>query len=174
MTRKPGIYLTSIIALMLAGFLIPAGAHAIEVKKELNMGGGGGGGGGQMMQGPAPKNPLSPAQQKALQEQVANDSEQSMDEESEKKSSGQTYVDLEHASYSYLPSNKSGGLTVQAKLTAPEMKARKSDPTKSSPTGKKKALVFSYKVDGAKFTATEPPKWEDVDTGDKDKAAAKK
>ena len=123
------------------------------------------------MQGPAPKNPLSTAQQKALQEQVANDSDQFLAEESEKKSSGQPYVDLEHAAYSYLPSNKDGGLSIAAKLTAPELKARKSDPSKSSPTGKKKALVFNYKVDGSKFTSTEPPKWEDVETGEK---AAKK
>jgi hypothetical protein len=173
MMRKRGVYLTSIVAFMFAAFLISASAHAIEVKKDLNMGGGGGGGGGQTMQGPAPKNPLSAAQQKALQQQVADDSDQFVAEESEKKSSGQPYVDLERAAYSYLPSNKGGGMTIEAKLTAPELKARKSDPTKSSPTGKKKSLVFNYKVDGAKFTSTEPPKWEDVDTGDKDKAAKK-
>ena len=160
---------------MLAGFLLPASVRAIEVKKDLNMGGGGGGGGGgQMTQGPAPKNPLSPTQQKALLQQVTDDSDQFVGQESEKKSSGQPYVDLEHAAFSYLPSNKGGGMTVEAKLTAPELKARKSDPSKSSPTGKKKALVFDYKVDGNKFASTGEPKWEDVDTGDKDKAAAKK
>ena len=172
MTRKPGICLTSIVALMLTAFLIPATVHAIEVKKELNMGGGGGGGGGgQMMQGPAPKNPLSSAQQKALFDQVANDSDQYLGQESEKKSSGQLYVDLEHAAFSYVPK----GGTVDAKLTGTEYKPKKSDPAaKGSPTGKKKALVFSYKVDGSKFTSTGEPKWEDVDTGDQGKAAAKK
>ena len=172
MTRKPGVFLTSIVPLMLAAFLIPAIAHAIEVKKDLNVGGGGGGGGGgQMMQGPAPKNPLSTAQQKTLFETVANDSDQFLGQESEKKSSGQPYVDLEHAAFSYVPK----GGTVEAKLTGTEYKPKKSDPAaKGTPTGKKKALVFTYKVDGSKFASTGEPKWEDVDSGDQGKAAAKK
>lgn len=171
MTRKAGVYPNFVVAVLLATFLIPASAHAIEVKKSLNMGGGGGGGGGQMMQGPAPKNPLTQAQQKALFDQVANDSDQYLGQESEKKSSGQPYVDLEHAAFSYVPK----GGTVDAKLTGAEYKPKKSDPAaKGSPTGKKKALVFSYKVEGSKFTSSGEPKWEDVDSGDQGKAAAKK
>jgi hypothetical protein len=171
MTRKSGVFLTSIVSLMLAAFLIPAIAHAIEVKKDLNVGGGGGGGGGgQMMQGPAPKNPLSTAQQKTLFDTVANDSDQFLGQESEKKSSGQPYVDLEHAAFSYVPK----GGTVEAKLTGAEYKPKKSDPAaKGTPTGKKKALVFTYKVDGNKFASTGDPKWEDVDSGDQGKAAKK-
>jgi len=169
MVAKPSVYRILSITLLLAAFLVPARTHAIEVKKDLNVGGGGGGG-GTVGGGPAPKNPLSAAQQKALQEAVANDSDQFLAEESEKKSSGQPYVDLERAAYSYMPTTKGGGLSVEAKLTGNELKPRKSDPSKSSPTGKKKALVFDYKVDGSKFTATDPPKWQDVETA----AAAKK
>ncbi len=161
MTAKPSAYRTWSIVLLLAAFLVPASAHAIEVKKMISTGGGGGGGGGPAMSGQAPKNPLSPAQQKALFDTVASDSDQFLAQESEKKSSGELYVDLDKATFNYVPK----GGTVEAKLTAPEMKPKKSDPTsKGTPTGKKKALVFNYKVDGTKFTATEPPKWEDVET----------
>jgi hypothetical protein len=173
MTAKPSTYRVIGITLLLAAFLVPASAHAIEVKKSLNMGGGGGGasgGGGPAMQGPAPKNPLSNAQQKALFDTVANDSDQFLAQESEKKSSGEPYVDLEKAQFSYMPK---GGGNVEATLTGPEMKAKKSDPSKSSPTGNKKQLVFEYKADGSKFTSTKPPEWKDV-AADKDKAAAKK
>lgn len=168
MAAKPSVYRILSITLLLAAFLVPASVRAIEVKKDLNVGGGGGGGGGTVGGGPAPKNPLSTAQQKALFDTVASDSDQFVAEESEKKSSGQPYVDLDHAAFSYVP--KSGGTAIEAKLTGAELKARKSDPTKSSATGKKKALVFEYKVSGTQFTASEPPKWEDVDTG----TAAKK
>src|ERR1700676_120821 len=87
-------------ALFVGALLMPARAGAIEVKKHLpggetapGSGGGGGGGGGG---GSAP-NPMSKAQQQALQDAVANDSEQYLGQESEKKSSGEAYVDLEHA-----------------------------------------------------------------------------
>lgn len=171
MTDEPSARKIFAIALLLTAFLVPASAGAIEVKKELNVGGGGQGGGGPVQSGPAPKNPLSQAQQKALFDAVANDSDQFLAQESEKKSSGEPYVDLEKAAFSYMPK---GSGAVEAKLTGSELKPRKSDPTKGTPTGKKKALVFDYKFEGTKFTASEPPKWEDVDTGsDKEKAAKK-
>ena len=52
-------------------------------------GGGGRGGGGS-----AP-NPMSKAQQQALQDAVANDSEVYLGQESEKKASGEPYVDID-------------------------------------------------------------------------------
>ncbi len=62
-------------ALFVCALLLPSRAGAIEVKKHLpggeSSGGGGGGGGGG---GSAP-NPMSKAQQQALQDAVANDSE---------------------------------------------------------------------------------------------------
>jgi hypothetical protein len=170
MTHKPSACRVFAIAVLLTAFLVPASANAIEVKKELNVGGGGApSGSGPVQSGPAPKNPLSQAQQKALFDAVASDSDQFLAQESEKKSSGEPYVDLEKAAFSYMPK---GGGAVEAKLTGSEYKPKKSDPTKGTPTGKKKALVFDYKVEGTKFTSSEPPKWEDVDTGS-DKAAKK-
>lgn len=169
MLAKPSAYRSIAAIVVLAGFLVPAIAGAIEVKKKLDSGGGGGGPSGPAQSGPAPKNPLSPAQQKALQESVMNDSDQFLSQESEKKNSGEPYVDLEHAAFSYIPSNKDGGVTVKAKLTGTEYKAKKGAESsgKGSPTGKKRALVFDYKVEGSKIVASEPPKWEDVETAKK-------
>lgn len=153
----------AIAGVALCAVMAPAGAGAIEVKKEMNMGGGGGAGAAAPVSaGPSMHNPLSSAQQKALQDVIASDSDPFLDQESEKKSSGQPYVDLEHAAFSYIPTNKGGGLSVVAKLTAPEYKLAKNGTGKGRATGNKKALVFNYKVDGTKFIASEPAKWEDV------------
>ena len=150
-----------IAALTLGAILAPAGARAIEVKKELNTGGGGGGA-APMAPGPSMHNPLTPAQQKALQDAVATDSDPFLDQESDKKTSGEPYVDLEHAAFSYIPSNKGGGVTVVAKLTGGEYKLAKGGTGRGRSTGKKKVLIFNYKLDGSKFVASEPAKWEDV------------
>jgi hypothetical protein len=147
---------------MLAAFLAPAGAHAIMVKKEINTGGGGGGG-PAVAAAPSERNPLNKAQQQALQQAVAGDSDPFLDQESEKKSEGKEYVDLEHAKFSYLPSRKGGALMIQAKLTASEYKPNKSDlAARGRSTGKSRALVFNYKVEGNKMVSTGDPTWEDV------------
>jgi len=166
MTCRTGV-LTAALKLAIAGIalcavLAPALAGAIEVKKDMNMGGGGGGAAAPVSAGPSMHNPLTPGQQKALQDVIASDSDPFLDQESEKKSSGQPYVDLEHAAFSYIPTNKGGGLTVIAKLTGSEYKLAKNGTGKGRATGNKKALVFNYKVDGTKFVASEPAKWEDV------------
>ena len=138
-------------ALFVGALLIPSRAGAIEVKKHLPAGqsapsGGGGGGGGS-----AP-NPMSKAQQQALQDVVANDSEQYLGQESEKKASGEPYVDLEHAKPHIFPS----GSSVTVKLQADSYKA------KGKKSGDQKALVMKYKADGNKYVLDGDPKWEDV------------
>jgi len=136
--------------LFVGALLIPSRAGAIEVKKHLPGGesapAGGGGGGGS-----AP-NPMSKAQQQALQDAVANDSEQYLDQESEKKSTGEAYVDLEHAKPHIFPSG--GSVTVKLQADAYKPKGKKS--------GDQKALVFKYKADGNKYVLDGDPKWEDV------------
>jgi hypothetical protein len=149
MMRKGFVILAA--ALFVGALLIPSRAGAIEVKKHLPVGagapaGGGGGGGGS-----AP-NPMSKAQQQALQDAVATDSEQYLDQESEKKSSGDAYVDLEHAKPHIFPS----GTSVTVKLQADSYKA------KGKKSGDQKALVFKYKADGNKYVLDGDPKWEDV------------
>jgi hypothetical protein len=89
---------SKLVAILAAGIfvtalMLPSRAGAIEVKKMI--GGGdsapsGEGGGG----GPAAPNPMSKAQQQALQDAVANDSDAFVGQESEKKSSGDAYVDF--------------------------------------------------------------------------------
>jgi hypothetical protein len=142
------------------------GAGAIEVKKSLYGGGGGpapSGGGGE---GPPQSNPLTPAVQKKLFDAVQSDSESYVGAESEKKSTGEEYVDLENAKLKYFPQNSGGKVQVKAKLEAPEYKASKSG--KSKPTGKRKALVFTYGVAAGNISPVGQPAWEDV--GDKSAA----
>jgi hypothetical protein len=139
------------VALFVCALLIPSRAGAIEVKKLMPGGesapsGGGGGGGGS-----AP-NPMSKAQQQALSDAVSNDSEQFVDQESEKKSSGEAYVDLEHAKPHIFPSG--GNVTV--KLQAASYKA------KGKKTGQEKSLVFKYKAKGSSYVLDGDPTWEDT------------
>jgi hypothetical protein len=140
-------------ALFASALLIPLRAGAIEVKKLLPGGdsapsGGGGAGGG----GASAPNPMSKAQQQALQDAVANDSEQYVGQESEKKASGEPYVDLEHAKPHIFPTG--GNVTV--KLQADSFKA------KGKKSGQQKALVMKYKAKGNNYVLDGDPTWEDV------------
>jgi len=126
----------SAAALLACALLLPTRAGAIEVKNSLYGSGGGGGasaGGGANPSGGGGSS-MGKAQQQALQEAVASDSEQYVDQESEKKSSGQGYVDLANAKPRIFPN--AGGVTV--KLEAAEYKG------KGKKTGNEKALVFKY------------------------------
>jgi hypothetical protein len=139
--------------LFVAALMMPSRAGAIEVKKHMlggdsaPSGGGGGGGGG----GSAP-NPMSKAQQQALQDAVANDSEAFLGQESEKKASGEAYVDLEHAKPHIFPS----GSRVTVKLQADSYKA------KGKKTGDQKSLVMKYKASGNNYVLDGDPTWEDA------------
>lgn len=174
MAAKPSTTL-AVAGVMIAALLVAGSARAIEVKKSLYTSGAGAGAGGPGPGGPSggppPPNPLNAAQRQALQDAVASDSEQSLGEESEKKSSGQTYVDLDHAKFSYMPTTSE----VTAKLSAPECKGKKgSTPTSCTPTGTQKSLVFKYKIAGSKLSPAEPPKWEETAAADAAKTAKKK
>jgi hypothetical protein len=158
MMRKGLLVLT---AMFFAGtFLIPRIAGAIEVKKHM-MGGDSGPAPvqqGPVQEGPAPRNSMTKGQQSALQDALANDSEPFVGQESEKKSSGEPYIDLEHAKFSYMP----GSGSVTAKLIAPEYKRSKNGSGKGTATGNQKALVFKYKMNGNTLTPEGEPKWEDA------------
>jgi hypothetical protein len=161
----------AVVALMVAAILAPNRARAIEVKKDLYNNSGPA---GPSAPGPAKENPIPAAQRQALSDTIASESDSYVSDESEKKSSGQTYVDLEHAKFMYLPTMKEGHWTVLAKLQAPEYTPSKSGAGKGKPTGKQKVLVFNYRLDGSKWTEVEQPKWEDVDTNAPASAAAHK
>jgi len=138
--------------MFVCALMVPSKAGAIEVKKMMGGGesapSGGGGGGGA----PAAKNPMNKAQQQALSDAVSNDSEQYVDQESEKKSSGGAYVDLEHAKPHIFPS--ASGVTVKLEATAYGAKGKK--------TGQQKSLVFKYKPKGSGYALDGEPTWEDV------------
>jgi len=164
MAAKPCTALV-VAGLIVAAVLAPNSARAIEVKKDLYKNGGpavpGAAGQGAVS---GKGNPIPKAQQAALNDTVANESESYLDDESEKKASGKTYVDIEHAKPMYLPTMKEGKWTVAAKLQAAEYTPSKTGEGKGRPTGKQKVLVFNYRLDGSKWTEVEPPKWQDADT----------
>jgi len=143
--------------------------HAIEVKKDLYSGGGGSaaGGGGTVTRA----NPLTPALQKKLIDTVESESESYVGDESEKKASGQIYVDLENGKLKYFPQNSGGKVQVSAKLEGKEYKGPAEGTGKGKATGKRRALVFKYRLDGQTWTEVAKPAWEDV--VEKDKTAAK-
>ncbi len=174
MVAKPGgtlVVAGLIVTSLIAGVLLaPIAARAIEVKKDLYTNSGPA---GPSASGPAKENPIGSAQRQQLSDTIASESDNYLNDESEKKSSGKPYVDLEHAKFMYMPTMKAGKWTVLAKLQAAEYTPSKTGEGKGKPTGKQKVLVFSYRLDGSKWTEIEPPKWEDVDSGTP-AAAAKK
>jgi hypothetical protein len=174
MVAKPGTTLV-VVAVIVAALLAPKGARAIEVKKSLYSNPGPSGGSGPTAPGPAKENPIPKAQQQALLETIASESDTYIGEESEKKSSGKgTYVDLEHSKVTYLPTMKGGKWTLIAKLPGAEYTPSKSGEGKGKPTGKQRVLIFNYRLDGSKWTEVEPPKWEDVADANAPAKAAKK
>ena len=151
----------------------PNRARAIEVKKDLYNQSGPASGPGPSAPGPAKENPIPKAAAQQLSDTIASESDSFLSDESEKKSSGKPYIDLEHAKFSYLPTQKGGKWTVVAKLEGAEYTPPKSGVGKGKPTGKQKSLVFNYRLDGSKWTEVEQPKWEDADTGANAAAAHK-
>src|ERR1700723_4202454 len=163
--------------LVVAGLIVagamraPRTVRAIEVKKALYNNSGPA---GPSASGPAKENPIPKAAAQQLSDTIASESDSYLSDESEKKSSGKPYVDLEHAAFKYLPTMKGGKWTGIAKLQAAEYTPSKSGEGKGKPTGKQRSLVFNYRLDGSKWTEVEPPKWEDVDAGGAAGASANK
>jgi hypothetical protein len=157
MTHRAGVTAILVIILTSAALIGPDTAGAIEVKKHLYGGGEAASGGG-----PAPPNPLTPALRQKLAETIAEESDSYLAQESEKKSSGELYVDLEGSKFKYIPVTKAGKTEVTAKLEGPECKPPKGG-GKGAPTGKRKTLVFKYRLDGQSWTEVEQPAWQDVE-----------
>ena len=165
MAAKPCTTLV-VAGLIVAAILAPNSARAIEVKKDIFKNGGPAGpnAAGPSAAGASRSNPIPKAQQQALSDTIASESDTYLSDESEKKASGKAYVDLEHAKFLYLPTMKEGHWTVLAKLQASEYTPSKTGEGKGRPTGKQKILVFNYRLDGGKWTEIEAPKWQDVET----------
>src|SRR6202795_3326909 len=107
-----------VAGLIIAGAsLAPVSARAIEVKKDLYNNSGPA---GPSASGPAKENPIPKAAAQQLSDTIASESDSYLSDESEKKSSGKTYVDLEHAKFLYVPTRKAGHSTWSAQLQAAE------------------------------------------------------
>src|ERR1700735_5893072 len=126
--------------MIVAAVLAPRTARAIEVKKDLYNNSGPA---GPSASGPAKENPIPKAAAQQLSDTIASESDSFVGDESEKKSSGKTYVDLEHAKFLYLPQMKGGEWNVNAKLQAAEYTPSKRGEGKGKPTGKEEELVFN-------------------------------
>jgi hypothetical protein len=165
MAAKIRIILTVAIGLIFGALIVSPNARAIEVKKELvspgGGGGGGGGGGAAASAGPQRTNPIPAAMRQQLADTLANESDDYLNQESDKKSSGKNYVDLE-PKFTYLPTQKGGKWTVLATLEGNEYKPPKNGEGKGRKTGARKQLIFNYRLDGSKWTEVEPPKWQDA------------
>jgi hypothetical protein len=164
MAAKLRIIFAVSMGLIFGALIVSPSARAIEVKKELvspGSGGGGGGGGGAASAGPQRANPIPAAMRQQLADTLANESDNYLNQESEKKSSGQNYVDLE-PKFTYLPSQKGGKWIVQATLEGNEYKPPKNGEGKGRKTGARKQLIFNYRLDGNKWTEVDPPKWQDA------------
>jgi hypothetical protein len=83
-------------------------------------------------------------------------------EESEKKASAQPYVDIDGVPLKYTPQTSGGKMQVTAKLEGAEYKLSSSGTGKGRPTGRHRALVFKYRLDGQNWTEVEKPVWQDV------------
>ena len=160
MTRRAGLAgIIVLTGLALGLFADARDLHAIEVKKDLY---GGGSGAAASGGGATRPNPLTPGLQKKLIETVESESESYVGDESEKKASGQVYVDLENGKLKYFPQNSGGKVQVSAKLEGKEYKASSEATGKGRATGRRRALVFKYRLDGQTWTETAKPAWEDV------------
>lgn len=167
MTAHLRVVVALFVGLVVGALCLPESASAIEVKKKLFTAPGAG---PAPAQGPAPKNPLTPALQQKLSEIVAAQSEIYLSQESEKKAEGKEYVDLEGAKFMYVPKMRGGSVNVEAKLEAPEYRGKKGDlDSKGAATGRRKALIFNYRLDGTRWVEVEPPKWQDVAQKDGEK-----
>ncbi len=110
-------------------------------------------------------NDLSPSLAAKLTQRVSDEAEPYLDQEDEKKSSSETYVDLQ-SKYEYLPnSGPDGQMIVSVKLGGAEYQPTKGDTGKGKATGRLKYLVFSYALNNGKWVETAKPKWETQNLG---------
>src|SRR6202795_2068450 len=101
----------AVAGLIVAALLAPNRAGAIEVKKSLYNNSGSA---GPSASGPAKENPIPKAAAQQLSDTIASESDSYLSDESEKKSSGKPYIDLEHAKFLYVPTRKAGHSTWSA------------------------------------------------------------
>jgi hypothetical protein len=109
---------------------------------------------------------LTPALQQSLEDKLSDVTEQYFDEQDEKKSHGQIYIDLQQK-FEYLPTyGPHHQLVVSCKLGGVEYDpSKKGGTAKGLATGKLKYLVFTYAREGNNWVSVAKPKWESQDLG---------
>lgn len=109
---------------------------------------------------------LTPALQQSLEDKLSDVTEPYFDEQDEKKSHGQIYIDLQQK-FEYLPTyGPNHQLVVSCKLGGVEYDPTKKGGTaKGLATGKLKYLVFTYAHEGNNWVSVAKPKWESQDLG---------
>ena len=109
---------------------------------------------------------LTPALQQSLEDKLSDVTEPYFDEQDEKKSHGQIYIDLQQK-FEYLPTyGPHHQLVVSCKLGGVEYDpSKKGGTAKGLATGKLKYLVFTYALEGGKWVSVAKPKWESQDLG---------
>jgi hypothetical protein len=108
---------------------------------------------------------LSPALQQSLQDKLSDVSGPYFDEQDQKKTKGQIYIDLLQK-FEYLPTyGPHNHLVVSCKLGGVEYDPTKKGTAKGLATGKLKYLVFTYALEGNQWVSVAKPKWESQDLG---------
>jgi hypothetical protein len=109
---------------------------------------------------------LTPALQQSLEDKLSDVTEPYFDEQDEKKSHNQIYIDLQQK-FEYLPTyGPHHQLVVSCKLGGVEYDPTKKGGTaKGLATGKLKYLVFTYALDNGQWVSVAKPKWESQDLG---------
>jgi hypothetical protein len=109
---------------------------------------------------------LTPALQQSLEDKLSDVTEPYFDEQDEKKSHGQIYIDLQQK-FEYLPTyGPHHQLVVSCKLGGVEYDpSKKGGTAKGLATGKLKYLVFTYAREGNNWVSIAKPKWESQDLG---------
>ncbi|HUO06346.1 MAG TPA: hypothetical protein VMU16_14200 [Candidatus Binataceae bacterium] len=114
---------------------------------------------------------LTPALQESLEEMLGDVAGPYLDEQDEKKASGQKYVDLQQK-FEYLPNyGPNHQLVVSCKLGGAEYNPKQPGSSKGAATGNLKYLVFTYALQNGKWVQYSKPKWEEQQLGE---AAAQK
>jgi hypothetical protein len=109
---------------------------------------------------------LTPALQQSLEDKLSDVTEPYFDEQDQKKSHNQVYIDLQQK-FEYLPTyGPHHQLVVSCKLGGVEYDPTKKGGTaKGLATGKLKYLVFTYAHEGNQWVQVAKPKWESQDLG---------
>jgi len=109
---------------------------------------------------------LTPALQQSLEDKLSDVTEPYFDEQDEKKSHNQIYIDLQQK-FEYLPTyGPHHQLVVSCKLGGVEYDpSKKGGTAKGFATGKLEYLVFTYAREGNQWVQVAKPKWESQDLG---------